>query len=223
MLTTLFIILNIILLEIVLSIDNAAVLSTLVGQLPKSQQKKALTWGIIGAYIFRGVALLFASVLIKLIWLKVIGGIYLIYLSIKSLRSQSITNEKKPLKIPLLNTFWSTVVMVEFMDIIFSIDNIFSAVAFTSNLWIICLGVFIGILAIRFATTKMIELVKQIPIIEKIAFVVIGILGLKLVLSSFFPLLTSESIDLMFSFGTLISFITPVILDKLKNKKSRGS
>ena len=113
--------------------------------------------------------------------------------------------------------------MVEFMDIIFSIDNIFSAVAFTSNFWIICLGVFIGILAIRFATTKMIELVKQIPIIEKIAFVVIGILGLKLVLSSFFPLLTSESIDLMFSFGTLISFITPVILDKLKNKKSRGS
>ena len=223
MLTTLFIILNSILLEIVLSIDNAAVLSTMVGQLPKSQQKKALTWGIIGAYIFRGVALLFASVLIKLIWLKVIGGIYLIYLSIKSLRSQSITNEKKPLKIPLLNTFWSTVVMVEFMDIIFSIDNIFSAVAFTSNFWIICLGVFIGILAIRFATTKMIELVKQIPIIEKIAFVVIGILGLKLVLSSFFPLLTSESIDLMFSFGTLISFITPVILDKLKNKKSRGS
>ena len=223
MLTTLFIILNIILLEIVLSIDNAAVLSTMVGQLPKSQQKKALTWGIIGAYIFRGVALLFASVLIKLIWLKVIGGIYLIYLSIKSLRSQSITNEKKPLKIPLLNTFWSTVVMVEFMDIIFSIDNIFSAVAFTSNFWIICLGVFIGILAIRFATTKMIELVKQIPIIEKIAFVVIGILGLKLVLSSFFPLLTSESIDLMFSFGTLISFNTPVILDKLKNKKSRGS
>lgn len=223
MLTTLFIILNIILLEIVLSIDNAAVLSTMVGQLPKSQQKKALTWGIIGAYIFRGVALLFASVLIKLIWLKVIGGIYLIYLSIKSLRSQSITNEKKPLKIPLLNTFWSTVVMVEFMDIIFSIDNIFSAVAFTSNFWIICLGVFIGILAIRFATTKMIELVKQIPIIEKIAFVVIGILGLKLVLSSFFPLLTSESIDLMFSFGTLISFITPVILDKLKKKKLRGS
>jgi YkoY family integral membrane protein len=223
MLTTLFIILNIILLEIVLSIDNAAVLSTMVGQLPKSQQKKALTWGIIGAYIFRGVALLFASVLIKLIWLKVIGGIYLIYLSIKSLRSQSITNEKKPLKIPLLNTFWSTVVMVEFMDIIFSIDNIFSAVAFTSNFWIICLGVFIGILAIRFATTKMIELVKQIPVIEKIAFVVIGILGLKLVLSSFFPLLTSESIDLMFSVGTLISFITPVILDKLKNKKSQGS
>ena len=156
MLTTIFIILNIVLLEIVLSIDNAAVLSTMVGQLPKSEQKKALTWGIFGAYIFRGLALLFATFLIKLTWLKVVGGLYLVYLGIKSLSLQSDSKEKHPVKLPFLNTFWSTVVMVEFMDIIFSIDNIFSAVAFTSNFWVICLGVFIGILAIRFATTKMI-------------------------------------------------------------------
>lgn len=215
MLTTIFIILNIVLLEIVLSIDNAAVLSTMVGQLPKSEQKKALTWGIFGAYIFRGLALLFATILIKLTWLKVVGGLYLVYLGIKSLSLQSDSKEKHPVKLPFLNTFWSTVVMVEFMDIIFSIDNIFSAVAFTSNFWVICLGVFIGILAIRFATTKMIELVKKIPVIEKIAFVVIGVLGIKLVLSSFFPELTSELVDLVFSLGTLVAFLTPVLINKL--------
>ncbi len=215
MLTTIFIILNIVLLEIVLSIDNAAVLSTMVGQLPKSEQKKALTWGIFGAYIFRGLALLFATFLIKLTWLKVVGGLYLVYLGIKSLSLQSDSKEKHPVKLPFLNTFWSTVVMVEFMDIIFSIDNIFSAVAFTSNFWVICLGVFIGILAIRFATTKMIELVKKIPVIEKIAFVVIGVLGIKLVLSSFFPELTSELVDLVFSLGTLVAFLTPVLINKL--------
>lgn len=214
MLTTIFIILNIVLLEIVLSIDNAAVLSTMVGQLPKSEQKKALTWGIFGAYIFRGLALLFATILIKLTWLKVVGGLYLVYLGIKSLSLQSDSKEKHPVKLPFLNTFWSTVVMVEFMDIIFSIDNIFSAVAFTSNFWVICLGVFIGILAIRFATTKMIELVKKIPVIEKIAFVVIGVLGIKLVLSSFFPELTSELVDLVFSLGTLVAFLTPVLINK---------
>ncbi len=214
MLTTIFIILNIVLLEIVLSIDNAAVLSTMVGQLPKSEQKKALTWGIFGAYIFRGLALLFATFLIKLTWLKVVGGLYLVYLGIKSLSLQSDSKEKHPVKLPFLNTFWSTVVMVEFMDIIFSIDNIFSAVAFTSNFWVICLGVFIGILAIRFATTKMIELVKKIPVIEKIAFVVIGVLGIKLVLSSFFPELTSELVDLVFSLGTLVAFLTPVLINK---------
>ena len=218
MLTTIFIILNIVLLEIVLSIDNAAVLSTMVGQLPKSEQKKALTWGILGAYLFRGVALLFATVLIKLIWLKVVGGLYLVYLAIKSLSYQSDTKEKHPLKLPFLNTFWSTVVMVEFMDIIFSIDNIFSAVAFTSNFWVICLGVFIGILAIRFATTKMIELVKKIPVIEKIAFIVIGVLGIKLVLSSFFPQLTTEVVDLLFSLLTLVAFATPVVISRFKSK-----
>lgn len=216
MLTTIFIILNIVLLEIVLSIDNAAVLSTMVGQLPKSEQKKALTWGILGAYIFRGVALLFATFLIKLTWLKVVGGLYLIYLGIKSFSQHSDTVEKNPIKLPFLNAFWSTVVMVEFMDIIFSIDNIFSAVAFTDNFWVICFGVFIGILAIRFATTKMIELVKEIPVIEKIAFIVIGVLGVKLVLSSFFPELTTELVDLLFSLGTLLAFVTPVVLKKIR-------
>jgi YkoY family integral membrane protein len=188
----------------------------MVGQLPKSEQKKALTWGILGAYLFRGVALLFATFLIKLVWLKVVGGLYLIYLGIKSLSHQSDTKEKHPVKLPFLNVFWSTVVMVEFMDIIFSIDNIFSAVAFTDNFWIICFGVFIGILAIRFATTKMIDLVKEIPVIEKIAFIVIGVLGIKLVLSSFFPELTSELVDLFFSLGTLLAFLTPVVLKKIR-------
>lgn len=64
----------------------------MVGQLPKSERKKALTWGILGAYLFRGLALLFASFLIKLTWLKVVGGLYLIYLAIKSLKVSSQSN-----------------------------------------------------------------------------------------------------------------------------------
>ena len=109
--------------------------------------------------------------------------------------------------------------MVEFMDIIFSIDNIFSAVAFTNNFWIICLGVFIGILAIRFATTKMIELVKKFPVIEKIAFIVLTVLGIKLVLSVILPQLNSELVDLLFSVITLLSFLVPVIINKLTKNR----
>ena len=56
---------------------------------------------------------------------------------------------------------------------------------------------------------------KKIPVIEKIAFVVIGVLGIKLVLSSFFPELTSELVDLVFSLGTLVAFLTPVLINKL--------
>lgn len=84
-LSSLLILINIVLLEIVLSIDNAAVLAAMVKELPKGQQKKALTYGIAGAYLFRGLALVFASILINLVWLKVVGGLYLVYLAYKAL------------------------------------------------------------------------------------------------------------------------------------------
>ena len=78
------IILNLIVIESLLSVDNAAVLATMVMDLPAEQRKKALRYGIFGAYIFRGLALIFAAVLIKIWWLKPIGGLYLFYLVMSS-------------------------------------------------------------------------------------------------------------------------------------------
>jgi YkoY family integral membrane protein len=216
MITTLIIILNLILLEIVLSIDNAAVLSTMVNDLPKEDQKKALTYGILGAYLFRGLALLFASFLINLGWLKLVGGLYLIYLAINSFRKSEDGKSHSQFKIPFLSKFWSTVVMIELMDIVFSIDNIFSAVAFTNNFLTICFGVFVGILAIRFATVKLISLLNSVPNLEKIAFGVIGLLGVKLSLSVFIPQLTNEWVDAGFSLITLLAFAFPFVLRKIK-------
>lgn len=73
---------NLILIESLLSVDNAAVLATIVMDLPENQRKKALKYGILGAYVFRGLALIFASVLISVWWLKPLGGLYLIYISV---------------------------------------------------------------------------------------------------------------------------------------------
>ena len=212
----LIIVLNIIFLEIILSIDNAAVLSTMVNELPKNQHKKALTWGILGAYLFRGVALLFATYLIGLWWLKLLGGLYLIYLFISSFSNTEQDKSASTFKIPFLTKFWSTVVMIELIDIVFSIDNIFSAVAFTDNFWTICFGVSIGILAIRFATTKLLGLLHKIRGLEKMAFLVIGILGIKLSLSVFIPQLQNEWVDLVFSLLTLVLFSIPVMLSRAK-------
>ena len=74
------IILNLILIESLLSVDNAAVLATMVMDLPKEQREKALKYGIFDAYIFRGICLVLASWLVKIWWLKALGGVYLIYL-----------------------------------------------------------------------------------------------------------------------------------------------
>ncbi len=211
--TEVLIFLNIMILEIVLSIDNAAVLAAMVKELPKDQQKKALTYGIAGAYVFRGLALLFASVLIKLVWLKVAGGLYLMYLAYKALSSK-VETEGMTIKIPFLSALWSTIVAIEMMDLVFSIDNVFAAVAFTPNLWLICGGVFIGILAMRFATTKFVKVLEKNPILERVAYWVIGALGLKLVSSYWLHDLNTESIDAVFSILTLLAFIIPLIIKK---------
>jgi len=214
--TEVLIFLNIMILEIVLSIDNAAVLAAMVKELPKDQQKKALTYGIAGAYVFRGLALAFASILIKLVWLKVAGGMYLMYLAYKALSSKVETegSSKMTIKIPFLSALWSTIVAIEMMDLVFSIDNVFAAVAFTPNLWLICGGVFIGILAMRFATTKFVKVLEKNPILERVAYWVIGALGLKLVSSYWLHDLNTESIDAVFSILTLLAFIIPLIIKK---------
>jgi YkoY family integral membrane protein len=214
--TELLIFLNIMILEIVLSIDNAAVLAAMVKELPKGQQKKALTYGIAGAYVFRGLALLFASVLIKLVWLKVAGGLYLMYLAYNALSTnvEQGGESKMTIKIPFLSALWSTIVAIEMMDLVFSIDNVFAAVAFTPNLWLICGGVFIGILAMRFATTKFVKVLEKNPILERVAYWVIGALGLKLVSSYWLHDLNTEAIDAVFSILTLLAFVIPLIIKK---------
>ena len=214
--TEVLIFLNIMILEIVLSIDNAAVLAAMVKELPKEQQKKALTYGIAGAYVFRGLALLFASVLIKLVWLKVAGGLYLMYLAYNALSTnvEQGGESKMTIKIPFLSALWSTIVAIEMMDLVFSIDNVFAAVAFTPNLWLICGGVFIGILAMRFATTKFVKVLEKNPILERVAYWVIGALGLKLVSSYWLHDLNTEAIDVVFSILTLLAFIIPIIIKK---------
>jgi len=214
--TELLIFLNIMILEIVLSIDNAAVLAAMVKELPKEQQKKALTYGIAGAYVFRGLALLFASVLIKLVWLKVAGGLYLMYLAYNALSTnvEQGGESKMTIKIPFLSALWSTIVAIEMMDLVFSIDNVFAAVAFTPNLWLICGGVFVGILAMRFATTKFVKVLEKNPILERVAYWVIGALGLKLVSSYWLYDLNTEAIDAVFSILTLLAFVVPLIIKK---------
>lgn len=171
-LNALFLILGIILLEVILSFDNAAVLATMVKDLSPENQSKALRYGILGAYIFRGVALVLVEKILEIWWLKPIGGLYLLWMCIQhfsqNTKDEAETEAKETKKsflykytVGILGVFWSTVLAVEFMDIVFSIDNIFAVVAFTENLIIICIGVFIGILAMRYVAKYFVVLIDR--------------------------------------------------------------
>lgn len=231
------IVLNLILIESLLSVDNAAVLATMVLDLPKEQRKRALKYGIIGAYVFRGICLLLASWLIKIWWLKAVGGLYLLYLFLNYFRTKSTPTKEDDLlnknenifykyTLGLLGTFWSTVALVEIMDLAFSIDNVFAAVAFTDNIYLIWIGVFIGILAMRFVAQAFVNLMEKYPFLETAAFTVIGVLGIKLLLSfpahfyhqnPVFKYIESEHFDMIISFVTVLIFALPIATSLLFN------
>ena len=228
---------NLILIESLLSVDNAAVLATMVLDLDKSQRKKALRYGIIGAYIFRGCAMVFASLLIKIWWLKPVGGLYLLYLVwdwIKGQQSEKGEEEFIDKKgnwlyratVGSIGTFWATVAIVELMDMAFSIDNVFAAVAFTPNIILVCTGVFIGILAMRFIAQWFVQLMEKFAFLETSAFIVIGILGIKLLLSLFQhfqpdgavgKFFDSRAADITMSSITVAIFFIPIITSLLFN------
>jgi YkoY family integral membrane protein len=221
---------NLVIIESLLSVDNAAVLATMVGDLPPEQRKKALRYGIFGAYIFRGICLLFASYLINFWFLKPLGGLYLLYLVYDHFRSHGpdgddhVEKEKSWLykrTLGLFGKFWATVALIELMDLAFSIDNVFAVVAFTDNLLLIVTGVFIGILAMRLVAQAFVLLMGKFPFLETAAFVVIGILGLKLVLSlaehlapthPISQFLGSEAADAGLTVLTVATFAVPLLV-----------
>lgn len=228
---------NLIIIESLLSVDNAAVLATMVMDLPEKQRDKALKYGIWGAYFFRGFAMIFAAFLIQIWWLKPLGGLYLLYLVYDYWKGKQTETTEDDLidkksnwlyrvTVGSLGSFWATVCLVELMDMAFSIDNVFAAVAFTPNIILVCIGVFIGILAMRFIAQWFVKLMGKYPFLETAAFIVIAILGIKLMLSlyeHFYPesavskFLSSHSADIGISVLTVAIFFVPILTSSLLN------
>ncbi len=245
----LMVILILILIEGILSVDNAAVLATMVMKLPPEQRGKALRYGILGAYLFRGICLVGAAWLITIWWLEPLGGLYLLWLAYshffgKKTDGDEMTAESSPRKsswlmrysVNLLGPFWSTVCAIEIMDLAFSIDNVVAAVAYVKNfpmpskLILVCTGVFLGILAMRFAAKGFVVLMEKFAFLETCAFLVIGLLGVKLLLSvprhflgegnPVHDFLASKGFDIGASLLTLLIFVVPVLLHWIKNRKT---
>ena len=283
---------NLIIIESLLSVDNAAVLATMVMDLPQNQRSKALKYGIWGAYIFRGLAMIFAAFLLGFWWLKPLGGMYLLWLVADQFKEKIGYGEKGSIIFKILSltgimllikndstineialwslrgvagvlisyfiysfiklkedeeddgeinksnngvykffhnkigVFWSTVILVEIMDMAFSIDNVFAAVAFSKNIILVCVGVFIGILAMRFIAQWFVKLMEKYNFLETAAFVVISILGIKLLLSIYEHFysetelsifLGSHAADITISILTVTIFFIPILTSMLFN------
>ena len=173
-------------LEGLLSADNAMVLAVLVLGLPKRQQRKALQYGIVGAFAFRIAAILLAVYLIRIQFVMLIGAAYLLWLPwnhFSGHEDAASRRRPKPATSWLgLSPFWSTVAKVELTDIVFAIDSILVAVAMSNKTWVIITGGILGVVAMRLVIGQLLVLVNRYPTLVDGAFVIIAWVGIKLVL-----------------------------------------
>jgi len=211
---------NLFLIESILSIDNAVMIASMVMGLKKKDRKRALKYGIFGAYFLRVTVLIFSSILIKVWWLKTLGGLYLILIGLNHFFSKNKYENKFKKKITLQDSFWRVLISIGIMDLAFSIDNIFSAVSLSENFILILLGVFIGILTMRFTSQGLVKIMEIYPFMKDSAFSVVILLGIKLISSIFFEFEKEySSLESIFSFIAMALFFFPIFILWIKNKK----
>jgi YkoY family integral membrane protein len=233
-----------VLLEGLLSADNALVLAMLVLGLPRREQRKALRYGILGAFAFRIAAILLAVHLIQLGWVKLIGAAYLLWLAYHHFFGHQEGTDRRKIKRATpwfgLSAFWATVVKVELTDIVFAIDSILVAVAMSSKTWVIITGGVLGIIMMRLVIGQLLSLVRRYPVLVDGAFIIIAWVGIKLLIEYLNKAgYIGLHVNQWFSFGLIITIFGiaylyarkqgPVELDEedeahelLKNEESLG-
>lgn len=221
------IVLQLIFLEGILSVDNAAILGVLVSPLPNDkgipwpvwlknvgksvepllghQRSAALRVGLLGAYIGRGTMLFLASLLIDNSWIRLIGAAYLIRLAFDELGDLTPDEETEEERHKALQpSFWGIVITVEIMDLIFSIDNVVAAVSLSDQLWVVLLGVGIGILTMRFAAGIFSYAIIREPVLKQAAYILILNIGVQLIIEGLWGVEISDLTRFAISAGIII-------------------
>ncbi|MGG3737043.1 TerC family protein [Aeribacillus pallidus] len=184
---------TLVILEGLLSADNALVLAVMVKHLPEQQRRKALFYGLLGAYTFRFIAIGLGLFLIKIWWVKILGAGYLAWLSIKYFKDKRTEKQEeefeginqKGILVRLFGTFWGTVVAVELMDIAFSVDSVLAAFGISDKVWVLLLGGILGVLMMRGVAGLFLKLIDRIPELETTAYILIFFISVKMLLSAF--------------------------------------
>ncbi|WP_249365705.1 TerC family protein [Cytobacillus citreus] len=212
---------TLVILEGLLSADNALVLAVMVKHLPKKQQKKALTYGLFGAYFFRFIFIGLGTLLIKFWWIKVLGAAYLAWIVIKHFWIGENDEETNGMKkdswlVRTFGIFWATVISVEIMDLAFSVDSILAAFAVSEEVWILLIGGMLGILMMRTVAKFFLVLIEKVPELENTAFILIAIIAAKMFASVF-----GYELDPLVFFGILIlAFLLTFVIHFINKRKN---
>lgn len=217
-------------LEGLLAADNALVLAIMVKQLPEEKRKKALFYGLAGAFVFRFVSLFVISFLVDVWQVQAIGALYLLFMAGNHIFRKVIKGkaEEKEEEVSKNSNFWVTVLKVEVADIAFAVDSILAAVAMAVALpdtalpniggldggkfLVIFAGGIIGLIIMRFAANQFVKLLEKRPGLEIAAFTIVGWVGVKLAVYTLsHPALAILNEEFAHSTGWKISFYVVLV------------
>ncbi|MGN1402215.1 MAG: TerC family protein [Bacillus sp. (in: firmicutes)] len=186
-------------LEGILAADNAVVLAVMVKHLPPEERRKALFYGLLGAFVFRLGSLFIISFLVNVWQVQAIGAAYLLFIAAHHLYKKWAHKDELYEAVPKNRKgsgFWMTVFKVEMADIAFAVDSMLAAVVLAKTLpatgWftvgdidggqftVMFLGGFIGVVIMRFAAHFFVNLLQKRPTLETAAFFIVGWVGVKL-------------------------------------------
>jgi len=220
------IIISLVLIECLLSVDNAVVLAAQTQSLPtQALREKSLFYGIWGAYVFRFIIIGLGTYLINFWEIKVVGALYLLFLVFQFFTKTRVKHTRKLVsdrKHRIFSVFWSVVIQIELMDIVFSVDSVLASLAISSNPVIVLIGGMIGILAMRGVAEVIMKLMRRIPELEPMAYILIGVIAIKLFIS--IPAIDIEIPAAIFGVIVLGSIVVTLLIHVIRQRiKQRES
>ena len=175
-------------LELILSADNAVALASITKNLSDiNQQKKALNIGIFIALLLRILVILTAQFFLNFWPVKLIGGLYLIGLSIsKFISLNKHTIDDKEVNYQPQISLIRVIFLLSVTDLAFSIDSITAAVAISDQFLLVITGAIIGVVALRFTSGLFIKWLEIYVNLEKAGYIAVALIGVKLIIQLIF-------------------------------------
>jgi YkoY family integral membrane protein len=193
-------------LEAVLSADNAVALASISQGLADDKlRRQALNIGLILAYILRMTLILAATWVVRYWQFQVLGAAYLLWLVFQYFTSK--TDEDGEHHGPKFTSVWQAIPTIAITDLAFSLDSVATAIAVSTDTWLVISGATIGIIILRFMAGLFIRWLDEYTHLEDAGYITVGLVGIKLLVRALFPDLeipeaaTVITIGLIFAWG----------------------
>jgi YkoY family integral membrane protein len=177
----LIVLLILVMLEAVLSADNAIALAAIAqGLEDKELEGKALNIGLVVAYVLR-ISLILTATWVQAYWqFELLGAAYLLWLVFQHFTSDE--GEENHHHGPRFKSLWQAIPVLAFTDLAFSLDSVTTAIAVSQEKWLVLTGATLGIIILRFMAGLFIRWLDEYTNLEDAGYITVAFVGLRLLL-----------------------------------------